>query len=132
MCVQADLIAGCTKTIELTERQMCDVELLSIGGFSPLRGTIAPRQSPPIFPISILDAPRKSMGHLSGMIVLLAGFMTEETFTHVLDEMRLPEQQLWGALLPPPSIQSTPHLSSHTSVSVAFPIACNCAEAVRR
>jgi len=37
------------------------VELLSIGGFSPLRG-----------------------------------FMTEEVYDHVLDEMRLPEQQLWG------------------------------------
>ena len=59
---KASLIAGCEgRVIELTERQMCDVELLSTGGFSPLKG-----------------------------------FMTEETFDHVLDEMRLPEQQLWG------------------------------------
>jgi sulfate adenylyltransferase len=58
---KADLIAGCDTKLELTERQMCDVELLSIGGFSTLRG-----------------------------------FMTEEVYDHVLDEMRLPEQQLWG------------------------------------
>ncbi|KAJ1620037.1 sulfate adenylyltransferase [Pavlovales sp. CCMP2436] len=30
--------AGCTKTVELTDRQSCDVELLSVGGLSPLQG----------------------------------------------------------------------------------------------
>jgi sulfate adenylyltransferase len=59
---KAGLVAGCEgRVVELTERQACDVELISTGGFSPLRG-----------------------------------FMTEETFDHVLEEMRLPEQQLWG------------------------------------
>ncbi|KAF5834566.1 ATP sulfurylase [Dunaliella salina] len=32
------LIQGCTKTIEASHRNACDVELLSIGGFSPLTG----------------------------------------------------------------------------------------------
>jgi len=32
------LKASCTKTIELTDRQSCDVELLTVGGFSPLTG----------------------------------------------------------------------------------------------
>eukprot|EP01045_Picozoa_sp_COSAG04_P025253 COSAG04_NODE_3280_length_2977_cov_72.538221_2_plen_310_part_00 len=58
----AGLIAGCEgRVIELTERQACDLELLSTGGFSPL-----------------------------------TGFMTQETYDHVIEEMRLPEQQLWG------------------------------------
>jgi sulfate adenylyltransferase len=35
---QAALIASCTKTVELSDRNACDVELLSVGGFSPLKG----------------------------------------------------------------------------------------------
>ena len=58
---KASLVAGCDdRVIELTERQVRDVELICTGFFSPLRG-----------------------------------FMTEDTFDHVLDEMRS-EQQLWG------------------------------------
>ncbi|KAG8469202.1 hypothetical protein KFE25_007720 [Diacronema lutheri] len=34
----ASLSAMCTKTIELTDRQSCDVELLAVGGLSPLTG----------------------------------------------------------------------------------------------
>ena len=36
--VRAKLLAACTKTVELSERQSCDVELLVNGGFSPLTG----------------------------------------------------------------------------------------------
>ncbi len=35
---RAALLAACSKTIELSERQSCDVELLVNGGFSPLSG----------------------------------------------------------------------------------------------
>mmetsp|Transcript_32939 Transcript_32939/g.105086 ORF Transcript_32939/g.105086 Transcript_32939/m.105086 type:complete len:417 (-) Transcript_32939:463-1713(-) len=35
---KASAIAGCTKTIEVSERQSCDIELLCNGGFSPLEG----------------------------------------------------------------------------------------------
>jgi sulfate adenylyltransferase len=31
-------IARCTKTVELSDRNACDVELLMVGGFSPLKG----------------------------------------------------------------------------------------------
>lgn len=35
---KAELIASATTSIELTHRQACDVELLVVGGFSPLEG----------------------------------------------------------------------------------------------
>lgn len=35
---KADVIASATKTIELSDRNACDVELLIVGGFSPLTG----------------------------------------------------------------------------------------------
>lgn len=35
---RSDLIAGITRTVDLSERQVCDVELLVNGGFSPLTG----------------------------------------------------------------------------------------------
>ena len=35
---QAAAIQACTKTIELSDRNACDVELLCVGGFSPLEG----------------------------------------------------------------------------------------------
>lgn len=34
----ASLVAGATKRIEASDRNACDVELLGVGGFSPLRG----------------------------------------------------------------------------------------------
>ena len=34
----ASLVASCTRTLELSDRNACDVELLSVGGFSPLTG----------------------------------------------------------------------------------------------
>ena len=34
----AALVAGCDKTIELTDRQSCDTQLICNGGFSPLTG----------------------------------------------------------------------------------------------
>jgi len=55
------LIDSCDHTVELTERQACDVELMCNGGFSPLDG-----------------------------------FMNEETYTNVVEYMRLPELELWG------------------------------------
>lgn len=52
---------GAQHTLELTERQVCDLECLANGAFSPLRG-----------------------------------FMDCETYTSVVERMRLPEGQLWG------------------------------------
>ena len=59
--VGAALLARAVTTIELTERQACDVELLVNGGFSPL-----------------------------------TGFMTKPEYESVLENGRLPEQQLWA------------------------------------
>ncbi|KAK2080826.1 hypothetical protein QBZ16_000680 [Prototheca wickerhamii] len=33
-----ELILSCTRSVELSDRNACDVELLMVGGFSPLRG----------------------------------------------------------------------------------------------
>jgi sulfate adenylyltransferase len=52
---------GADFTIELNDRQSCDVELLCNGGFSPL-----------------------------------TGFMTEETYTSVVNEMQLPDGLVFG------------------------------------
>lgn len=60
--VKADLVKSCKRSIDLTERQACDVELLVAGGFSPLEG-----------------------------------FMDQKEYNHVVEKMRLPEQQLFGA-----------------------------------
>ncbi|MCY4286156.1 MAG: bifunctional sulfate adenylyltransferase/adenylylsulfate kinase [Thiotrichales bacterium] len=49
-----------TPSLTLSQRQLCDLELLMNGGFTPLDG-----------------------------------FMDRETYTHVLDSMRLPDGQLW-------------------------------------
>ena len=35
---KARAIASCDRALELSDRNACDVELLSVGGFSPLRG----------------------------------------------------------------------------------------------
>lgn len=55
-------MASCDKTIELTDRQSCDTELLCNGAFSPL-----------------------------------TGFMTEEEFNAVVENMRLPSGVIMGA-----------------------------------
>ena len=34
----AEAKARCNRVVELSERQACDVELLSVGGFTPLEG----------------------------------------------------------------------------------------------
>ena len=47
--------AECTTTMELSDRNACDVELLVVGGFSPLKG-----------------------------------FMDEDVYTHVVENMRIP------------------------------------------
>ncbi len=36
--LKADLVASATHKKECSERNACDVELLSVGGFSPLAG----------------------------------------------------------------------------------------------
>ena len=36
---KADIIASCNHTLELSDRNACDIELLATGGFSPLNGT---------------------------------------------------------------------------------------------
>ena len=58
---RADLIERCDSSLVLNERQLCDVELLINGGFSPL-----------------------------------TGFMNAGEYGHVVESMRLPEQQLFG------------------------------------
>ncbi|KAL6781539.1 ATS1 [Auxenochlorella protothecoides x Auxenochlorella symbiontica] len=54
-------ISSCNKTVELSDRNACDVELLTVGAFSPLRG-----------------------------------FMTEEEYTSVVENMTLPDGTLFG------------------------------------
>lgn len=39
--------------IVLTERQLCDLELILNGGFSPLEGAFAKRHSPTVQPLSL-------------------------------------------------------------------------------
>eukprot|EP00658_Telonema_sp_P-2_P078041 TRINITY_DN7219_c0_g1_i1.p1 TRINITY_DN7219_c0_g1~~TRINITY_DN7219_c0_g1_i1.p1 ORF type:complete len:400 (+),score=126.03 TRINITY_DN7219_c0_g1_i1:61-1260(+) len=56
---KTDLKARCTKTVELTHRQACDVELIVNGAFSPVDG-----------------------------------FMNEEVYHAVVDNMRLPDSNL--------------------------------------
>ena len=34
----ASIAASCSRTLELSDRNACDVELLTVGGFSPLTG----------------------------------------------------------------------------------------------
>lgn len=54
-------IAACTKELQLSPRQLCDVELLMNGGFSPL-----------------------------------TGFMNEETYKNVVDNVELPGGLIFG------------------------------------
>lgn len=54
-------IAKCTAELQLTPRQLCDVELLANGGFSPL-----------------------------------TGFMDEETYKHVVENVELPNGLIFG------------------------------------
>ena len=35
---KASLVSSCNRTLELSDRNACDVELLTVGGFSPLTG----------------------------------------------------------------------------------------------
>jgi len=55
------LVASCDKSIELTDRQSCDTELICNGAFSPL-----------------------------------TGFMSEEEYTGVVENMRLPSNVIMG------------------------------------
>lgn len=55
----SDKLARVNAEVELTERQACDVEILSVGGFSPL-----------------------------------TGFMNEDVYNHVVENMRLPGSNL--------------------------------------
>jgi sulfate adenylyltransferase len=73
----ADLKAQCTKTVELSHRQACDVELIVGGAFSPVDG-----------------------------------FMNEETYHNVVDNMRLPESNLLFGL---PLVMDTRDESISTS-----------------
>jgi sulfate adenylyltransferase len=56
-----DLVRSATHVMNLTDRQACDVELLTVGAFSPLRG-----------------------------------FMNEDAYSSVLENMRLPDGLLFG------------------------------------
>eukprot|EP00924_Labyrinthula_sp_SR-Ha-C_P010678 snap_masked-scaffold_49-processed-gene-1.58-mRNA-1 protein AED:0.05 eAED:0.06 QI:0/-1/0/1/-1/1/1/0/439 len=61
---ESQLLSEVTKTIDINERQSCDVQLLMNGAFSPLDG-----------------------------------FMDKDTYTSVVDTMRLPESHAKGNLL---------------------------------
>merc|ERR1712232_1541881 len=58
---KAAAVAKCTKELQLSPRQLCDIELIMNGGFSPL-----------------------------------TGFMDEETYKHVVDNVALPDGLIFG------------------------------------
>ncbi|KAL4433897.1 hypothetical protein ABPG75_000338 [Micractinium tetrahymenae] len=59
-------IASCTKTIELSDRNACDVELLCVGGFSPLEGFMNEADYK-----SVVEGHRLTNGLLFGLPVVL-------------------------------------------------------------
>ena len=69
---QAALKASATKTLECSDRNACDVELLVVGGFSPLRGFMHQEDYD-----AVVSGYRTSAGHLFGLPIPL-------TFLHIL------------------------------------------------
>jgi len=62
----AKLVAGATATLELSQRQACDVSLLINGGFSPLTGFMKQADYN-----SVVEGMRLTSGHLFGLPVIL-------------------------------------------------------------
>ena len=58
--------ASATKTIECSDRNACDVELLSVGGFSPLRGFMHQEDYD-----AVVAGHRTAAGHLFGLPIVL-------------------------------------------------------------
>ena len=63
---QAALKASATKTLECSDRNACDVELLVVGGFSPLRGFMHQEDYN-----AVVSGHRTSAGHLFGLPIVM-------------------------------------------------------------
>ena len=63
---QAALKASATKTLECSDRNACDVELLVVGGFSPLRGFMHQEDYD-----AVVSGYRTSAGHLFGLPIVM-------------------------------------------------------------
>ena len=63
---QAALKASATKTLECSDRNACDVELLVVGGFSPLRGFLHQEDYD-----AVVSGHRTSAGHLFGLPIVM-------------------------------------------------------------
>ena len=63
---QAALKASATKTLECSDRNACDVELLVVGGFSPLRGFMHQEDCD-----AVVSGHRTSAGHLFGLPIVM-------------------------------------------------------------
>jgi sulfate adenylyltransferase len=62
----AALKASATKTLECSDRNACDVELLVVGGFSPLRGFMHQEDYN-----AVVSGHRTSAGHLFGLPIVM-------------------------------------------------------------
>ncbi len=62
----AALKASATKTLECSDRNACDVELLVVGGFSPLRGFMHQEDYD-----AVVSGHRTSAGHLFGLPIVM-------------------------------------------------------------
>ena len=63
---QPALKASATKTLECSDRNACDVELLMVGGFSPLRGFMHQEDYD-----AVVSGHRTSAGHLFGLPIVM-------------------------------------------------------------
>ena len=63
---QSALKASATKTLECSDRNACDVELLVVGGFSPLRGFMHQEDYN-----AVVSGHRTSAGHLFGLPIVM-------------------------------------------------------------
>ena len=63
---QVALKASATKTLECSDRNACDVELLVVGGFSPLRGFMHQEDYD-----AVVSGHRTSAGHLFGLPIVM-------------------------------------------------------------
>ena len=63
---QSALKASATKTLECSDRNACDVELLVVGGFSPLRGFMHQEDYD-----AVVSGHRTAAGHLFGLPIVM-------------------------------------------------------------